>query len=192
MTKTPTHVSLAIVYQHADLLIFYLYERVTMKEKESFPESRPAGEKPFKLYNNNKGITVKLADIEEGWEEQIYSCGEAHGCGFRSTDAYRFAVKPIEGRAVKDLSCIIKFEQDGADEPHEILLNPGFAHRKKLEPVKFQRQNSAEICVPEAICSIAAGSPTSSAPEDVGGENFEKNPKFRPGISSTVFGKKYH
>ena len=39
-----------------------------MKEKERFPDSRPAREKPFKLYNNSKEITVKLTNIEEGWE----------------------------------------------------------------------------------------------------------------------------
>ena len=39
-----------------------------MKEKERFPESRPAREKPFKLYDDNKVINVKLTDIEEGWD----------------------------------------------------------------------------------------------------------------------------
>ena len=39
-----------------------------MNEKERFLGSRPAREKPFKMYNGNNVITVKLTNIEEGWE----------------------------------------------------------------------------------------------------------------------------
>ena len=39
-----------------------------MNEKERFRGSRPAREKPFKMYNGNNVITVKLTNIEEGWE----------------------------------------------------------------------------------------------------------------------------
>lgn len=39
-----------------------------MSEKERFLGSRPAREKPFKMYNGNNVIIVKLTNIEEGWE----------------------------------------------------------------------------------------------------------------------------
>ena len=36
-------------------------------EKERFPDSKPAREKPFKMYEDNRPITVKLSGLEEGW-----------------------------------------------------------------------------------------------------------------------------
>ena len=39
-----------------------------VKDRERFPDSRPAREQPFRMYNDNKVITVKLTDLEEGWE----------------------------------------------------------------------------------------------------------------------------
>ena len=39
------------------------------QDKELFPDSWRGMEKPFKMYNNSKKITVKLVtDPEEGWE----------------------------------------------------------------------------------------------------------------------------
>ena len=37
-------------------------------ERERFPDSKPAREEPFRMYNDNKVLTVKLTDLEEGWE----------------------------------------------------------------------------------------------------------------------------
>ena len=39
-----------------------------VKDRERFPDSKPAREQPFRMYNDNKVITVKLTDLEEGWE----------------------------------------------------------------------------------------------------------------------------
>ena len=36
-------------------------------EKERFPDSKSSREKPFKMYKENKVITVRLIDVEEGW-----------------------------------------------------------------------------------------------------------------------------
>ena len=44
------------------------HKRVELTEKERFPDSRPAREQPFRMYNDSKLITVKLTDLEEGWE----------------------------------------------------------------------------------------------------------------------------
>ena len=43
------------------------YKRVGLTEKERFPDSRPAREKPFKMYRDNRVINVRLTDLEEGW-----------------------------------------------------------------------------------------------------------------------------
>ena len=39
-----------------------------LKDRERFPESKPAKEKPFRMYKDNTVITVKLTKLEEGWE----------------------------------------------------------------------------------------------------------------------------
>ena len=39
-----------------------------MRERERFPDSKAAKEKPFKMYNDDNDITVKLTDLEEGWQ----------------------------------------------------------------------------------------------------------------------------
>lgn len=39
-----------------------------LTEKERFPGSKPAREKPFRMYKDNKMITVRLTDLEEGWK----------------------------------------------------------------------------------------------------------------------------
>ena len=44
------------------------YKRVELKDRERFPESKPAKEKPFRMYNDNAVITVKLTNLEDGWE----------------------------------------------------------------------------------------------------------------------------
>ena len=38
------------------------------QEKESFPGSRSSKEKPFKMYDDEKDVIVKLTDLEDGWE----------------------------------------------------------------------------------------------------------------------------
>lgn len=185
-------------------LRFYVYndnensrKRVEMKEKERFPDSKPAREKPFKLYNNNKEITVKLTNIEKGWEldktneEQIYRCGKAHGRRIPFADACDFAVRPEEGRVVKGFSCKIEFRQDGDDVVHEIYLNPGFRPLKKLEPVNSPRQNFAESNDPKITshtsrnCNSAAGSSTSLAPKEAGRDNFGKKLQSCQGLNKS-------
>lgn len=44
------------------------HKRVELKDKERFPGSKPAREKPFRMYNDSKVITVKLTNLEEGWK----------------------------------------------------------------------------------------------------------------------------
>ena len=39
-----------------------------LEEEERFPDSRPAREQSFRMHNGNKVITVRLTDLEEGWE----------------------------------------------------------------------------------------------------------------------------
>ena len=39
-----------------------------LKDRERFPESRPAKEKPFRMYNDNTVIIVKLTSLEDGWK----------------------------------------------------------------------------------------------------------------------------
>lgn len=50
--------------------IFFLlfHKRVELKDRERFPESRPAKEKPFRMYNDNTVIIVKLTSLEDGWK----------------------------------------------------------------------------------------------------------------------------
>ena len=36
--------------------------------EEQFTDSRPTREKPFRLYKDNRVITVKLTDLEKGWD----------------------------------------------------------------------------------------------------------------------------
>lgn len=43
-------------------------KRVKAQEKEFFPGSTQSKEKPFKMYSDDKDITVQLTDLEEGWE----------------------------------------------------------------------------------------------------------------------------
>jgi len=40
---------------------------VELAEKERFPGSKPSREKPFRMYKDSRVITVKLTDLEEGW-----------------------------------------------------------------------------------------------------------------------------
>lgn len=44
------------------------HKRVELKDRERFPDSKPAREEPFRMYNDNSAITVKLTDLEKGWE----------------------------------------------------------------------------------------------------------------------------
>ena len=53
------------VYLH---ICLPFYKRVELKDRERFPESKPAKEKPFRMYNDNAVITVKLTNLEDGWE----------------------------------------------------------------------------------------------------------------------------
>ena len=49
--------------------IFCLYKRVETQDKELCPHSWKGMEKPFKMYNKSKKITVKLLpDPRKGWE----------------------------------------------------------------------------------------------------------------------------
>ena len=41
---------------------------VELAEKERFPDSRPAREKPFRMYKNNRVISVKFTNLEDGWK----------------------------------------------------------------------------------------------------------------------------
>ena len=52
------------------LTFFFLlfHKRVELKDRERFPESRPAKEKPFRMYNDNTVIIVKLTSLEDGWK----------------------------------------------------------------------------------------------------------------------------
>ena len=48
---------------------FAFHKRVELKDRERFPDSKaPAREQPFRMYNESKEITVKLTNLEEGWE----------------------------------------------------------------------------------------------------------------------------
>jgi len=133
-------------------LRFYVYSdnqdskmSVELAEKERFPHSKPAREKPFEMYKDNRMITVKLTDLEEGWnfynadDTQIYKYENARS-GFRSIDACDFALKPEDGLDVNEFSCWVKFQQEDDDEEHSFYLNPGFT------PLKRQsiRRSSAE------------------------------------------------
>jgi len=40
---------------------------VELTEKERFPDSKPARQKPFRMYEDNTVISVKLTDLEKGW-----------------------------------------------------------------------------------------------------------------------------
>ncbi|XP_020601650.1 uncharacterized protein LOC110040726 isoform X2 [Orbicella faveolata] len=133
-------------------LRFYVYSDrqdskkcVELAEKKRFPDSKPAREKPFKMYKDNRMITVKLTDLEKGWnfyntdDTQIYKYENARS-GFRSIDACDFALKPEDGLDVNEFSCWVKFQQEDDDEEHSFYLNPGFT------PLKRQsiRRSSAE------------------------------------------------
>lgn len=39
-----------------------------MKERELSPNSKQMNEVPFKMYNDTNDITVRLTDLEKGWE----------------------------------------------------------------------------------------------------------------------------
>jgi len=90
-------------------------------------------------------ITLKLTDLQEGWNfdksknTQIYKCGKARGSGFRSTDACDFAVKPEDGQEVEGFRCNVKFQQEDDDQEHSIYLNPGFT------PLKRQRTRQSSL-----------------------------------------------
>ena len=53
-------------------IYFHMYlafhKRVDRADRERFPESIPAKEKPFRMYNYNTEITVKVTDLEDGWK----------------------------------------------------------------------------------------------------------------------------
>lgn len=155
-----------------------------MRDEQRFAESKRSREHPFKLYNHSKRLTVKLTDIEEGWEldkttaEQTYHCDKGNSRGFRSVHALDFAVKPIEGRKVKGFSCKIKFQQEGDEVVNDIYVNPGFTPLKRLEQVNSSRQNSTGSSVQE----ITPGSSTFSAPEEMRWDNFGKKEKFHTGL----------
>lgn len=150
-----------------------------MKDEQRFCESKRSREKPFKLSNDNKWLTVKVTNIEEGWKldktnpEQIYHCNKPYGRGFRAVDAIDIIAKPKKGREVNGFSCKIMFQQDGDEEVHEIYVNPGFPPLKKLEALNSLRQNSKESNVP----TVTAGSSTSSILKEVGRDNFGKESK---------------
>jgi len=56
---------------------------VELAEKERFPHSKPAREKPFEMYKDNRMITVKLTDLEEGWN--FYNADDTQvNCNFYS------------------------------------------------------------------------------------------------------------
>ena len=43
------------------------HKRVELAEKEGFPESKRAREKPFRMFKHNRMMTVKLTNLKEGW-----------------------------------------------------------------------------------------------------------------------------
>jgi len=56
---------------------------VELAEKKRFPDSKPAREKPFKMYKDNRMITVKLTDLEKGWN--FYNTDDTQvNCNFYS------------------------------------------------------------------------------------------------------------
>ncbi|CAH3155234.1 unnamed protein product [Pocillopora meandrina] len=170
---------------------FYIYSdnkdsmrRVKTQDREQFPDSWKGMEKPFKMYNNSKKITVKLmVDPEKGWEldetpgEQVYICDDSHGGRFRYKDACAFAVKPVKGREVEEFSCSLSFQQEGHDTEHAIYLNPGFSLvEKSVEPGKARTHfNSAS----------AAGCSTSSAPEERDRDNLDEQPRTSQGLNKS-------
>ena len=44
------------------------HKRVESKDEKRFPGSRAAKEKPFRMHSDNTVITVKLTELEDGWE----------------------------------------------------------------------------------------------------------------------------
>ncbi|RMX52941.1 hypothetical protein pdam_00010931 [Pocillopora damicornis] len=154
--------------------ILCLYKRVKTQDREQFPDSWKGMEKPFKMYNNSKNITVKLmVDPEKGWEldetpgEQVYIYDDSHGGRFRYKDACAFAVKPVKGREVEEFSCSLSFQQEGHDTEHAIYLNPGFSLvEKSVEP--------ANACT---HFNSAAGCSTSSAPAESDRRSSDEQPK---------------
>ena len=55
-----------LIWSHFKIFVTYMNERVKLAEKR-FPGSRPAREKPFRIYRDTREITVKLTDLAEGW-----------------------------------------------------------------------------------------------------------------------------
>ena len=49
-------------------LCFSFQKCLELAEKERFPDSRPAREKPFRMYKANRVITVKFTHLEDGWK----------------------------------------------------------------------------------------------------------------------------
>ncbi|XP_022807480.1 uncharacterized protein LOC111344511 [Stylophora pistillata] len=137
-------------------LRFYVYNdnddsrrQVEMKDEQRFCESKRSREKPFKLSNDNKWLTVKVTNIEEGWKldktnpEQIYHCNKPYGRKKRAVDAIDIIAKPKKGREVNGFSCKIMFQQDGDEEVHEIYVNPGFP------PLKLSHATIEKFCQDE-------------------------------------------
>jgi len=42
-------------------------KRVELTEKERFPDSKSARQKLFRMYDDNRAFSVKLNDVEKGW-----------------------------------------------------------------------------------------------------------------------------
>lgn len=53
------------IYLHMCLAF---HQCVELINRERFPGSKPAKEKPFRMYKDNTAITVKLTKLEDGWE----------------------------------------------------------------------------------------------------------------------------
>lgn len=54
-----------------------------LAEEERFPDSRPAREKPFEMHKHSKEFTVRLTDIEDGWNFDNTDNTQVH-CNFYS------------------------------------------------------------------------------------------------------------
>ncbi|XP_027046981.1 uncharacterized protein LOC113674694 [Pocillopora damicornis] len=135
-------------------LRFYIYsdnedskKRVKAQEKESFPGSRSSKEKPFKMYDNEKDVIVKLTDLEDGWELdktpslQKYNYDTAYRNGFRAKDACDFAVRPARP-GVKEFSCNLKFNQEDSPTEYSIYLYPGYSPRQTGRNIFVQNSES--------------------------------------------------
>ncbi|XP_022780051.1 netrin receptor UNC5B-like [Stylophora pistillata] len=135
-------------------LRFYIYsdnedskKRVKEQEKESFPNSKPSREKPFKMNDDEKDVIVKLTDLQDGWEldktpsEQRYDYETAYRNGFRAKDACDFAVKPVRP-GLEEFSCYVRFKQEGSATEYSIYLYPCFTPRQTGRKIIFASSGS--------------------------------------------------